>query len=132
MAGGAAAGGPRLLGQRRNTAPSTMFRWCQSCWVSIADRPKNAPAAIAPVAEGSHSRAARYIRSTAGPGWIDGRQVVGGAGAEQSVTGVISRPGSGVRVWNPSGTPTGAAIWPVNQGFPRWVTWRAIHQKPHT
>jgi CheY-like chemotaxis protein len=27
----------------------------------MADRPKNAPAAIAPVAEGSHSRAARYI-----------------------------------------------------------------------
>ena len=45
----------------RNTAPSAMFTWYQSCWVSIADRPKNAPAAIAPVAEGSHSRAARYI-----------------------------------------------------------------------
>jgi hypothetical protein len=45
----------------RNRAPSAMFRWYQVCWVSMQDRPKNAPAATAPVAERSHSRAARYI-----------------------------------------------------------------------
>jgi 1,4-dihydroxy-2-naphthoate octaprenyltransferase len=38
-----------------------MLTWYQSSWASIADRPKNAPAAIAPVWLGSHSRAARYM-----------------------------------------------------------------------
>ncbi len=45
----------------RNTVPATMFRWAQSCSASIEDSPKNAPAAIAPVCERSHSRAHRYI-----------------------------------------------------------------------
>jgi Tfp pilus assembly protein FimV len=45
----------------RNIVPSAMFRCCQSCHVSIEDRPNSAPAAIAP-GSASHSRAARYIR----------------------------------------------------------------------
>ena len=45
----------------RNSAPTAMLTWYQSSWASIADRPKNAPAAIAPVWLGSHSRAARYM-----------------------------------------------------------------------
>ena len=45
----------------RNIAPSAMFRWYQSCWVSMQDRPKNTAAPTAPVAERSHSRAARYV-----------------------------------------------------------------------
>ena len=45
----------------RNSAPTAMLTWYQSSWASIADRPKKAPAAIAPVWLGSHSRAARYI-----------------------------------------------------------------------
>jgi hypothetical protein len=35
--------------------------WLQSCDVSIADRPKKAPAAMAPTRLGIQSRAARYI-----------------------------------------------------------------------
>ena len=49
----------RLSG--RNSAPTAMFTWYQSSWASMADRPKNAPAAIAPVWLGSQSRAARYM-----------------------------------------------------------------------
>ena len=41
--------------------PYTMLRWYQVWKVSMADSPKNAPAAIAPLSVGSHSRAARYI-----------------------------------------------------------------------
>ena len=45
----------------RNSAPTAMLTWYQSSWASIADRPKNAPAAMAPAWLGSHSRAARYM-----------------------------------------------------------------------
>ena len=41
--------------------PYTILMWYQAWYVSIADRPKNAPAAIAPTLVGSHSRAGRYI-----------------------------------------------------------------------
>jgi len=45
----------------KNSTPAARFRWYQARQVSIAERPKNAPAAIAPACEGSHSRATRYI-----------------------------------------------------------------------
>ena len=45
----------------RNSAPTAMLMWYQSSWLSMADRPKAAPAAIAPVCDRSHSRAARYM-----------------------------------------------------------------------
>ena len=45
----------------RNTQPKAVCMWLQSCEASIADKPKKAPAPIAPVKLGSHSRAARYI-----------------------------------------------------------------------
>ena len=45
----------------RNSVPAAILRWAQSCSASMADRPKNAPAAIAPVGERSQSRAARYM-----------------------------------------------------------------------
>ena len=53
-------------------------------------------------------------------------------GPKASVTGVSSSPGSGMRVWNPSWMPTGAAMYRVKNGLPRWVTWCATHQKPQT
>jgi hypothetical protein len=45
----------------RNTVPYTILMWYQAWYVSIADSPKNAPAAIAPTLVGNQSRAARYI-----------------------------------------------------------------------
>ncbi len=53
-------------------------------------------------------------------------------GPKMRVTGVSSRPGSGISVWYPSATPAGAAMWLVVQGLARWLTCRAIHQKPQT
>ena len=44
-----------------NSAPAARFSWYQACQAMIEESPKNAPAAIAPVCEGSHSLAARYI-----------------------------------------------------------------------
>ena len=45
----------------RKIAPSAPWISYQAFHVIIVDRPKNAPAAIAAVCDGSHSRAARYI-----------------------------------------------------------------------
>ena len=45
----------------RKIAPSASWISYHAFHVIIVDKPKNAPAAIAPVCEGTHSRAARYI-----------------------------------------------------------------------
>ena len=42
-----------------NSSPSARLRWYQDRQTSMEDRPKNAPAAIAPDCERSHSRATR-------------------------------------------------------------------------
>ena len=42
-----------------NSSPAARFRWYQDRQTSSEDRPKNAPAAIAPGCERSHSRATR-------------------------------------------------------------------------
>ena len=53
-------------------------------------------------------------------------------GPNSSVTGVMIRPGSGIRVSKPSRTPTGAAMYVVNHGSPRCATWWAIHHSAQT
>ncbi len=53
-------------------------------------------------------------------------------GPKASVTGVMIRPASGMVVSKPSWTPTGAAMWLVKNGLPRWTTWCAIHHRSHT
>ena len=54
------------------------------------------------------------------------------AGPHSSVTGVMIRPGSGIRVSKPSWMPTGAAMYVVANGLPRWATWWAIHHRAQT
>ncbi len=44
-----------------NTTPAARLSWYQACQAMIEDSPKNAPAKIAPVCVGSHSRATRYV-----------------------------------------------------------------------
>ncbi len=51
------------------------------------------------------------------------------AGPNARVTGVMTSPASGMVVSKPSWIPTGAAMYPVNHGLPRWVTWRATHHR---
>ena len=45
----------------RKSAPAARFSWYHACQAMSDDRPKKAPAAIAPAWVGSNSRAARYI-----------------------------------------------------------------------
>ncbi len=53
-------------------------------------------------------------------------------GPRARVTGVMIRPTSGMVVSKPSWVPTGAAMWLVKKGLPRWVTWCAVHHRSHT
>ena len=46
--------------------------------------------------------------------------------------GVMISPGRGIVVSKPSWMPTGAAMWPVNQGLPRCTTWWAVHHRSQT
>jgi len=53
-------------------------------------------------------------------------------GPKIKVTGVMMSPASGMVVSKPSWMPTGAAMWSVNQGLPRWTIWCAVHHRSHT